>query len=60
MECDDLRRIDETLIRGTHSDDLLDAVLPYVRRNLEVAAALRSLPLGEVTNALVLVAGGRK
>ena len=45
---------------GTHSDDVLDALLPYVRRHLELASALRALPLGEVTNALVLVAGGRK
>jgi hypothetical protein len=60
LECDDLRRIDETLIGSGYSDDVLDALLPSVSRNLEVAAALRALPLGEVTNALVLAAGGRK
>lgn len=52
--------MDALLIGSDHSDDLLDALLPYVRQNLEVASALRSLPLGEVTNALVLDAGGRK
>jgi hypothetical protein len=31
-----------------------------VRENRELADALRALPLGEVPNALVLAAGGRK
>jgi hypothetical protein len=39
---------------------VLDALLPHVRQNLELAASLRALSLGEVPNALVLVAGGRK
>jgi hypothetical protein len=60
LERADLRRIDRLLIGKDHSDELLDAVLPYVRQNLEVAAARRALPLGGVSNALVLVAGGRK
>jgi hypothetical protein len=60
LEREDLQRIDALLTGGDHSDDLLVALLPYVRQNLEVASALRTLPLGEVTNALVLAAGGRK
>lgn len=60
MEREDLRRTDALLIGRNYSDELFDAVLPYVRQNIEVAAALRALPLGEVANALVLVAGGRK
>ena len=60
LDREDLRRIDALLIGRDYSDELLDALLPYVRQNPEVAAALRALPLGEVTNALVLVAGGRK
>jgi len=41
-------------------DDELDALLPHVRENRALADALRALPLGEVPNALVLAAGGRK
>ena len=60
MERGDLRRIEKLLIENEHPDDVLDELLPYVRQNLQTAAALRALPLGEVANALVLVAGGRK
>jgi hypothetical protein len=60
MEREDLRSLDTLLVNRDHSDDLLDALLPYVRLNLEAATALRALPLGEVANALVLAAGGRK
>jgi len=60
LEREDLHRIDEALIGRAYSDDVLDALLPYVRRHLEMASALRALPLGGVSNALVLVAGGRK
>jgi hypothetical protein len=60
MEREDLHRIEKLLIENEHPDDLLDALLPYVRQNLQTAAALRALPLGEVANALVLAAGGRK
>jgi hypothetical protein len=60
MEREDLQRIDKLLIGNEHPDDVLDELLPYVRQNLQTAAALRALPLGEVANALVLAAGGRK
>jgi len=60
MEREDLQRIDKLLIENEHPDDVLDELLPYVRQNLQTAAALRALPLGEVANALVLAAGGRK
>lgn len=56
-----LRALDALLGLGNdYPDEVLDALLPYVQQNLEVAAALRALPLGEVSNALVLPAGGRK
>jgi hypothetical protein len=60
MNREDLRTLDALLIGNDHPDEVLDALLPHVRQNLEVAAALRALPLGEVPNALVLPAGGRK
>jgi hypothetical protein len=60
LEREDLHRIDALLTGRGHSDDVIDALLPYVQRHLELASALRALPLGEVSNALVLGAGGRK
>lgn len=61
MNRDDLRALDALLGLGNdYPDEVLDALLPHVQQNLELAAALRALPLGEVPNALVLSAGGRK
>jgi hypothetical protein len=60
MEREDLHTIAKLLAGREHPDDVLDALLPYVRRNSQTAAALRALPLGEVANAFVLAAGGRK
>lgn len=61
LDRDGLRALDVLLgLDNDYPDEVLDALLPHVRRNLELAAALRALPLGEVPNALVLPAGGRK
>jgi hypothetical protein len=60
MKREDLRSLDRMLFDRDRPDDVLDALLPYVRLNLDAAVALRALPLGEVANALVLAAGGRK
>ncbi|GAA1233177.1 hypothetical protein [Pseudonocardia alaniniphila] len=60
MEREDLRRVEKLFLGKEHPDDVLDALLPYVRQNSRTVAALRALPLGEVSNALVLAAGGRK
>jgi hypothetical protein len=57
-----LRRLDVLLFGQAHdySDEQLDAMLPFVQLHLDALPALRALPLAEVPNALVAVAGGRK
>ena len=50
-------QIDAILFGGGHFGDVLDALLPFVRRHLEVASALRALSLGEVSNALCWLRG---
>ncbi|OLT22272.1 hypothetical protein BJF78_07735 [Pseudonocardia sp. CNS-139] len=60
MTRDELRVLDALLVGNGYPDDVLDALLPHVAQYRELAAALRALPLGEVPNALVLPAGGRK
>jgi hypothetical protein len=51
----------DRLIAGNHyTDEDFDGLLPYVQAYLDGAAALRTMPLSDVPNALVAVAGGRK
>ena len=62
MDREALRRMDALLYGDAHdySDDELDGMLPFVQQYLDAIPALRALPLAEVPNALVAVAGGRK
>lgn len=62
MDREALRRLDAVLFGQAHdySDEVLDGMLPFVQQYLELQATLRALPLAEVPNALVMVAGGRK
>lgn len=62
MDRETLRRLDALLYGDAHdySDEQLDAMLPFVRQYVDALPALRALPLAEVPNALVAVAGGRK
>jgi hypothetical protein len=55
-----LKTLDKMLFANNYSDETLDGMLPFVQQYLDAAPQLRSLPLAEVPNALVAVAGGRK
>jgi hypothetical protein len=55
-----LRALDRLLAGNDYTDEQLDEMLPFVNLYLEAVPGLRALPVREVTNALVMVAGGRK
>jgi hypothetical protein len=56
----DLPALLDAYVDGDLSPEALAALGPDVGNYLTAAAILRALPLGEVPNALVAVAGGRK
>lgn len=60
MDREALRALDRLLIGNDYSDEQLDELLPFVNLYLEGVPALRALPVGELANGLVAVAGGRK
>lgn len=60
MEREELRNLASALSLPSYSDEQLDDLLPFVQAYLDVAPALRAMPLAEVPNALVNVSGGRK
>lgn len=60
MDRDALRALDRALAGNNYSDEQLDELLPFVQQYLDLLPTLRSLPVREVSNALVMVAGGRK
>lgn len=60
MDRESLRKLDELLIGNDYDDETLDKILPAVQLYLDNIPALRAVPVAEVPNALVAVAGGRK
>lgn len=60
MDREALRALDRLLAGNDYTDEQLDEMLPFVNLYLDSVPALRALPVREVSNALVMVAGGRK
>jgi hypothetical protein len=55
-----LKQLDAIFSNTNYSDEVLAAILPHFSNYLKSLSDLRSLPLGEVQAALVMLAGGKR
>lgn len=60
MDLQQLKELDAVLFNHNYSDEVFAGLLPHVAAYLQLAHRLRSLPLGEVKSATVVVAGGKR
>ena len=60
IDTEGLRKLDALLVGNNYDDETIERLLPHVLAYFEAREALCSLPLGEVKNFSVMLAGGER